>query len=73
MFDKSRKQGLVPTSAGPQLLSVAGVSVECNVSKRSVWRLIAAGKLRPVRIGRSVRIRREDVQALIEKGGTTNV
>ena len=57
--------------AGPQLHTIAGVSAEWGISKRSVWRLIAAGELKPVRIGRSVRIRAADMEALVARGGTS--
>jgi len=38
-----------------------------NISRMSLYRLMETGDLRRVKIGRSVRIRVEDVLALIER------
>ena len=47
------------------LLSVHDVAQALAVSERTVRRLIASGEFPIVRIGRSVRIRRLDLEALI--------
>ena len=70
MNNRNTKNGSEAMSAGPRLLSIAGVSEACNISKRSVWRLLASGELKPVRIGRAVRVRIADVDALVARGGT---
>lgn len=44
-----------------ELLTVAEVARECKVHPVTVRRLIARGSLPAVRIGRSVRVRREDL------------
>jgi excisionase family DNA binding protein len=59
-------------STHPRLLSIASTAETCGVSKRSVWRLLAAKELAAVRLGRSVRITAESVNALVARGGTTN-
>lgn len=56
--------------AGPRLLTISDVSETCRISKRSVWRLLAAKELAAVRLGRSVRVTTESVQALLARGGT---
>jgi excisionase family DNA binding protein len=42
---------------------------ELSCSDRSVWRLLASGELKSVRIGRSVRITRESIDGFIARGG----
>lgn len=49
-----------------QLLKVTDVAERLSVSVTTVRRLIDKGKLQTVRIGRSVRIRPEDLEAYIE-------
>jgi excisionase family DNA binding protein len=55
---------------GARLLTIAEVAYALHIGKRSVWRLIAAGELESVRIGRSVRVPIEKLETLIERGGT---
>lgn len=51
------------------LMSARDLGEVLRISVRSVWRLNASGKLpRPVRIGRSVRWRRCDIDRWIELG-----
>jgi excisionase family DNA binding protein len=50
-------------------VSVRFTATELSCSERSVWRMLAAGQLKSVRIGRSVRITRESIDAFIAKGG----
>ena len=55
------------------LLSAAAVGELLSVSVRTVRRMIAAGEVPVVRIGRAVRVRRVDIEALIGRnltGGT---
>ncbi len=56
--------------AAEHLHKVPELAAYWNTSQRSIWRLIAAGELKPVRLGRSVRIRASDANALVAKGGT---
>ncbi len=71
MFGKSNsKNEGVWTRGGNRLHSVAGVAEVYGISKRSVWRLIARGDLKPVRLGRAVRIRSDEMDALVARGGT---
>ena len=65
-FNSSNK---VPTV----LLSAEAVGELLSVSVRTVRRMIASGEIPIVRIGRAVRIRRVDIEALIGRnltGGT---
>jgi len=55
-----------PDTAMP-LETVAETAEHCNVSERTVRRLIAAGELPCVRFGRIVRIRPKDREALIRR------
>ena len=55
------------------LLSAEAVSELLSVSVRTVRRMITSGEIPVVRIGRAVRIRRVDIEALIGRnltGGT---
>ncbi|MGE3110090.1 MAG: helix-turn-helix domain-containing protein [Vicinamibacterales bacterium] len=51
------------------LVKVPDAAHELAISKRSAWRLISAGKLDTVRIGRSVRVTRESIERFIASGG----
>jgi excisionase family DNA binding protein len=42
------------------------------VSQRTVRRLIASGSIDTIRIGRSVRIRDQDIEKLIQNAGQRN-
>jgi excisionase family DNA binding protein len=55
-----------PHTSRRPLLTAAEVAEILNVSLRSVRRLIKDGKLPIVHVGRSVRIRPEALQALID-------
>lgn len=48
------------------LLTVPEAARLLSLSNRTVWGLARSGKLRRIRIGRSLRIRRSDVETLIE-------
>ena len=52
------------------LLSAEAVGELLSVSVRTVRRMIAAGEIPIVRIGRAVRIRRVDIEALIGRNLT---
>ena len=60
----------VQSFAHSALMSVADVADALAVSNRTVRRMIAAGDIPIVRIGRAVRIRRVDVEALIGRNLT---
>jgi excisionase family DNA binding protein len=49
----------------PLLWTVEETAVGLSVSRRSVWRLIALNKLEVIRLGRSVRVKRSSVDALL--------
>lgn len=58
----------IPRSVdGSLLLTVPQVCESLNVSRMTLYRLMESGDLRRVKIGRSVRIRVEDVLELIER------
>jgi excisionase family DNA binding protein len=57
-----------PRTSRRPLLTAAEVAEILNVSLRSVRRLIKVGKLPIVHVGRSVRIRPEALEALIDGG-----
>lgn len=51
-----------------RLMKVAEAADSLSVGNRTIWRLISAGKLRAVRIGRAVRIDRASVEHVIASG-----
>jgi excisionase family DNA binding protein len=54
----------------PRFLTVAEVAELLRVSSMTVYRLIHAGELSAVRVGKSYRIREEDVDRYIRSGYT---
>lgn len=53
---------MVPTNEGrPRYVTVAEVADQLRVSSMTVYRLVQAGALPALRVGRSYRIREEDV------------
>lgn len=52
--------------------SMREVGAALGVSERSIWTLINCGKLPSFKVGRSVRVRREDLEEFMRKGGTSN-
>lgn len=53
------------------LLKIEAVANQLQVSTATVWRLIKNGKLRAVKIGKSVRIHPADLEEFIRSGVTT--
>jgi excisionase family DNA binding protein len=60
-----------PSSGGHlrRLLTVTDVAKLLQLSSRSVRRLIADGRLKVVRLGRTIRIRPEDLEVLMASSG----
>jgi excisionase family DNA binding protein len=58
-----RRAGRAPTLQ--PLLTMAQTAAVLNVSMRTIRRLAASGCLQPVRIGRSVRLRPQDIERMI--------
>ncbi len=59
-----------PGSERPAFVTVAEVAAELRVTQRFVRHMIATGDLRAVKVGsRIVRIRHDDVEALIKPIG----
>ena len=58
-----------PTIGLQPLISADELSTILNVSKRTIWRLLSGKRLpEPLRIGGSVRWRREQIDRWIEQG-----
>ena len=57
------------TNELPQLLTINDVAEILKISQRSIWRLVASGKLvAPLRVGGSIRWKREDIREWIDSG-----
>jgi len=54
----------------PRAMRVAEVAEAFNLSEDSIYRYARSGVLKNVRIGRSLRFLREDIEAFILRGGT---
>lgn len=55
----------------PLLLTVEEVAASFKLSKRTVWRLLSAGKLpEPLRIGSIVRWKKEEIEEWVRDGCT---
>lgn len=62
---------MVSSSSGPgtepEFMTVAEVATRMRVSKMTVYRLLHGGDLPAVRVGRSFRVREEDVEEYLRK------
>jgi excisionase family DNA binding protein len=56
---------------GDRLHTVAEVADHMRVSNMTVYRLIKAGEVRAVRVGKSYRIRQRDLEAYLDASRTT--
>lgn len=61
------QEKLSPEVEMPQLLTVKQVREILNLSQPTCYRLMESGELPYVRFGKSRRVKREDVLALIER------
>jgi len=57
---------------GDQLHTVGEVADHMRVSNMTVYRLIKSGEMPAVRVGKSYRIRRRDLQAYLEASRTSS-
>jgi excisionase family DNA binding protein len=55
-------------SARRLLLTVPDVARELGISERLVWRLIASGELKPVKVSRLTRIQWTEVERVASQG-----
>jgi excisionase family DNA binding protein len=65
----ARAQGLALREARAELLTVAEVARELRVRPVTVYRLVGRGELPCVRVSNAIRVRREDLEAFIGRGG----
>lgn len=56
----------MPSMSGSRFLTVAEVADLLRVSSMTVYRLIKSGELASVRIGKSYRVREEDIDAYLQ-------
>jgi len=50
-----------------RLLRIEDIAHDLSISKSMVWKLVALGEIRSVRIGRAVRVRLADLEAYLER------
>ena len=58
---------MAQSPARARLLTVAEVADQLRVSTMTVYRLIKSGELRAARVGKSYRLREEDIDAYLAK------
>jgi excisionase family DNA binding protein len=56
----------------PGLLTVAEVAFYLRIKPERLRRLVASGRFPAIRIGKQLRIRRDDLERLLEDRKTTN-
>ena len=61
------------SSCRPEAVSIRIAAVLLSVSHSTVRRLLRRGDLRPVRIGRSLRVLRRSIDAIVEGRGGEHV
>lgn len=59
-----------PRTQRPLVVTVREASELLAISERTVWRLVATGKLKAIRLCRARRIRVEAIETLLARGGT---
>src|SRR4051794_28091545 len=65
----SRREKRAYPSAEPLLVNATDVAKMLSISKTTLWRLRASGRLpRPIRLGGSIRWRVTEIRSWIEKG-----
>jgi len=58
---------MAQSQARPRFLTVLEVADQLRVSTMTVYRLIKSGELRAARVGKSYRLREEDIDAYLSK------
>jgi len=58
---------MATTTKWAELLDYDGVRGYCGLSRTSTWRLIKAGEIEAVKIGRSVKVRRSSLDAFFDR------
>ena len=58
---------MAQSPARARLLTVSEVADQLRVSTMTVYRLIKSGELRAARVGKSYRLREEDIDAYLSK------
>ena len=58
---------MAQSHAGARFLTAAEVASLLRVSTMTVYRLIKSGELRAVRVGKSYRLREDDIDAYLSK------
>jgi excisionase family DNA binding protein len=53
-----------------RLLTVPEAAVRMNLSQKTTWKMVYGRKVAVVRIGRSVRIKEDSIEKLIDDGTT---
>jgi excisionase family DNA binding protein len=60
--------GVAPTTPAPAAFTVPDIAARYQLSKRAIYAAIERGDLAALRAGRSVRVRREDLDAWLTAG-----
>jgi excisionase family DNA binding protein len=60
-IESVKEQPMEAATVQPEYLDYRQIQIYCGLSRTSVWRAIKAGQLEAVKVGRSVRVRRTDL------------
>lgn len=55
----------LPPAASTEFLTISDVAELLQLSTTTIWRHIRTGKIKAIKIGRSYRIRRTDLEAML--------
>lgn len=68
---ENEKPNVMGSVQDEKLLTLAQVGEILQISRTSVWKLIAEGGLRRLKYGKIVRVRQSDLEAWLEKHTTS--
>lgn len=57
----------------PEYMGLREIERYCGLSRTTIWRLSKTGELRVLRVGRSVRVRRVDLDGYLERNACPEV
>ena len=61
------------SSSGPRFLTASEAAERMRVSKMTVYRLIRAGSIRAVQIGKAYRVREDDLERYLDSSYVNSV
>ena len=56
-----------PVESLPEFMTVAEVATWLTLAESTVYQAVSTGRLRAAKLGRAIRVRRDDLMAFVEK------